>query len=179
LYLANYSQNLKQNHYSDCFYISCKHLISENMNRRELIQRVVLGSTALIVLPTAFTSCTKDPAPDPNPNPNPNPGPGAGGSKITLDLNLAENTALNTTGGTKIVQTLIVANIGGGAFVALSSICTHNGCTVDYNTGVSRFVCPCHGSSFSTTGSVVNGPAASPLASYAVSKAGNVLTITL
>lgn len=147
------------------------------MNRRDLIQRVLLGTTALIVLPSAFTGCSKDE--EPVPGPGPTPGPTTGGSKITLDLTLPENSALNNVGGSKIVQTLIVANTGGGNYVALSSACTHEGCTVDYSSGTQKFVCPCHGSSFSTSGSVLTGPASSSLKSYAAVKSGTILTITL
>jgi len=144
------------------------------MNRRDLVQKVLLGSTALIVIPSAFTSCQKDPGPDPDPGPGPNPG-----SKITIDLSLAENSALNSAGGTKIVQSVIVAKLGNGSFAALNSICTHEGCTVGYNSGADNFQCPCHGSVFATTGSVINGPAATALKSYPVSQSGTILTISL
>ena len=44
---------------------------------------------------------------------------------------------------------------------ALSSICTHLGCLVNYNTDL--FECPCHGSKFDLNGNVLNGPALQPL----------------
>lgn len=144
------------------------------MDRREVIQRVLLGGAALIVIPSAFTSCEKKTEPDPEPT----PGPGPTGSKITIDLSLPDNSALNTTGGSKVVQTLLVFNTG-TSFLALSSICTHEGCTVNYISGAGNIQCACHGSQFSTTGSVLVGPATSPLATYAVSKSGNILTIQL
>jgi cytochrome b6-f complex iron-sulfur subunit len=144
------------------------------MDRREVIQRVLLGGAALVVIPSAFTSCEKKTEPDPEPK----PGPGPAGSKITIDLSLADNSALNTAGGSKIVQTLLIFNTG-TSFVALSSICTHEGCTVNYISGAGNVQCGCHGSQFSTTGSVLAGPATSPLASYAVNKTGNILTIQL
>lgn len=144
------------------------------MDRREVIQRVLLGGAALIVVPSAFTSCEKKTEPDPEPT----PGPGPAGSKITIDLSLADNSALNTAGGSKIIQTLLVVNTG-TSYIALSSICTHESCTVNYISGAGNIQCGCHGSQFSTTGSVLAGPATSPLASYPISKSGNILTITL
>jgi Rieske Fe-S protein len=147
------------------------------MNRRDLIQRVLLGTTALIVMPPAFTSCSKDDAPVPDPGTNPGTGTG-GGNKITLDLTLPENSVLNNVGGSKIVQTLLVASTAAG-YIALSSICTHEGCGVSFDSTASNIKCGCHGSSFTTAGSVITGPATMPLASYNVSKTGNILTISL
>jgi cytochrome b6-f complex iron-sulfur subunit len=136
------------------------------MNRRELVQKIVLGGTVLIFVPSVIESCTKAPVTDP------------GGSKINLDLSLPDNSSLNTTGGSKIVQNIIVINTGSSNFVALSSICTHMGCTVGYDSGAGNIKCPCHGSVYATTGSVITGPAPAALHSYAISKTGNILTIT-
>jgi cytochrome b6-f complex iron-sulfur subunit len=47
-------------------------------------------------------------------------------------------------------------------FHAISSVCTHLGCVVAHNEG-EGFACPCHGSRFSTDGSVVGGPAPAAL----------------
>jgi len=61
---------------------------------------------------------------------------------------------------------LYVFNSADG-FFAISSTCTHLGCTVRH-TGAG-FECPCHGSRFDENGLVVQGPAPQPLAWYAVS----------
>jgi len=78
-----------------------------------------------------------------------------------------------------IVQNIIIINTGSNNFVALSSVCTHQGCTVGYNSGAGNIQCPCHGSVYTTSGSVVAGPAPKSLQSYPVTLKNNILTINL
>lgn len=51
---------------------------------------------------------------------------------------------------------------------AISSICTHFGCTVQWDAESNKFNCPCHGSQFDSQGRVVRGPAKRPLAQISV-----------
>jgi cytochrome b6-f complex iron-sulfur subunit len=140
------------------------------MNRRDSLQKIVLGGTVLVLIPSVLKSCSKDPVTIPEET--------VPGTDITLDLSLSLNSPLNTAGGSKVVRNILVFNTGAG-FVALSSVCTHEGCTVGYDLPANNIKCPCHGSVFAITGSVITGPAPYGLQLYPVNIKGNILTISL
>lgn len=102
------------------------------------------------------------------------------GNTVTVDV--TAGSALSTVGGAALVQSsagaMLVMQTSQGVFSALTAVCTHQGCTVNgINNGV--YVCPCHGSRFASTGSVVNGPAAQQLRQFATQLSGSTLTITV
>ena len=51
---------------------------------------------------------------------------------------------------------------------ALSTVCTHLGCTPNWLDGEQKFKCPCHGSGFYITGVNFEGPAPRPLERFAI-----------
>ena len=53
-----------------------------------------------------------------------------------------------------------------GGFLAISSKCTHLGCTVPWLDKEKKFACPCHGSVFDIRGEVINPPAPRALDIY-------------
>ena len=60
---------------------------------------------------------------------------------------------------------------------ALSTVCTHLGCTPNWQASESKFKCPCHGSGFYKTGVNFEGPAPRPLERFkiALSDDGEIL----
>ncbi len=52
---------------------------------------------------------------------------------------------------------------------ALSTVCTHLGCTPNWLPNEGKFKCPCHGSGFRSTGLHFEGPAPRPLERFALS----------
>lgn len=65
-----------------------------------------------------------------------------------------------------------------GKLSALSAVCTHSGCTVEWKgEAKSPIHCPCHDSIFSATGAPQSGPAKKPLARYNVQFSGGKASI--
>jgi Rieske Fe-S protein len=60
-----------------------------------------------------------------------------------------------------------------GSLSALSILCTHVCCECEYIRSNKVIACPCHGSVFDLSGSVVNGPAIVPLPSISLRTDGS------
>ncbi len=59
--------------------------------------------------------------------------------------------------------------------IALDSLCTHQGCQVEWTD--TEFACPCHGSKFSADGEVTSGPATEALGTYEAKIDGNLVLV--
>jgi Rieske Fe-S protein len=87
-------------------------------------------------------------------------------------------TADVPVGGGKVFpeQKIVVTQPADGDFKAFSAVCTHQSCLVS-KIADGTIDCTCHGSKFSADdGSVVNGPATSPLAEVAITLDGGTIT---
>jgi cytochrome b6-f complex iron-sulfur subunit len=104
------------------------------------------------------------------------------GADTCIDLANAANAPLVGVGGTMVIDaandTILIVRVSETAVVALSAVCTHSGCIVEFNTSAQRIDCPCHGSEFGTDGHVIAGPAGRPLKVYQASLANNTITVT-
>ena len=140
------------------------------MKRRDLIKKAMLGGTTLILMPTAFNSCSKDKENNDE-----------AGIIFTIDLTDPTYAALKNGGGSFVYgNQIIVVNSGQWGFWAFDSQCTHAGCTVQViwpPLGTTLFRCPCHSSTFDDYGKVVAGPATTDLKEYRVVKSGDILSI--
>ena len=98
------------------------------------------------------------------------------GNRVSVTL---AGTPLATNGSAALVtassRDYLVYRTGDQAFSVLTAICTHEGCTVAGFEN-STFVCPCHNSAYSTTGTVTRGPATRALAQFQWSVADGVLS---
>jgi len=70
-----------------------------------------------------------------------------------------------------------LARLADGGFLALSSTCSHLGCTVPWNDETRTFPCPCHASLFEITGDVKGPPASRALDLFPVTIEGGILEV--
>lgn len=71
----------------------------------------------------------------------------------------------------------IVVNVRGMGYIALSRVCTHLGCLVEYNKEENKFICPCHAGTFNIEGNVISGPPPKPLAKLPLTVEGDNIII--
>jgi cytochrome b6-f complex iron-sulfur subunit len=136
------------------------------MNRKDFLSALGLG-TAAVACSYCLNGCKPLDSPITAPT----------NVDFTLDLTASTNAALKTNGGYLYNGGIIIARTANSSYVALSQICTHAGGTVQYVVSSNSFYCPNHGSNFATNGSVINGPATSPLTAYHTSLNGSSLRV--
>jgi cytochrome b6-f complex iron-sulfur subunit len=72
---------------------------------------------------------------------------------------------------------IVVINRRGKGYIALSRVCTHLGCLVNYDRDEEIFVCPCHAAEFTREGLRIRGPAPRPLDRIAMRVEGDEIII--
>jgi Rieske Fe-S protein len=99
--------------------------------------------------------------------------PGSGSAAPAGPSALARTADIPVGGGKVLAdKKIVITQPQAGSFNAFTAVCTHQGCIVGSVTG-GTINCPCHGSKFNiANGSVVNGPAASPLAPVGIKVQG-------
>ncbi len=138
-----------------------------SMGRRQFMNVLMFGSEALVAL-GALYPVVKYFIP-----------PSAGGSTggvtakdaLGNDILVSEYLANHPAGDRNLAQGLkgdptylVVQNDHTIANYGINAVCTHLGCVVPWNVNENKFMCPCHGSQYDSTGKVVRGPAPLSLA---------------
>ena len=148
-------------------------------NRREFC-RCCGRAAGLLALGTA-AGCGGNSATGPSSNAQSLPSVSATVSGRTVSIQAGAGTNLAASGAMAIAQTSIgtflVSRTGTTSATALTAVCTHEGCTITGFSG-SQFVCPCHGSTFTSSGSVVKGPASRSLQQFNAQVNGDVISFT-
>jgi cytochrome b6-f complex iron-sulfur subunit len=98
-------------------------------------------------------------------------------ANFSIDLNDPKYSSLQTVGAVLLVNNVFIVCTAQSAYIALSRVCTHQGCSVNYNSSGKNFVCPCHGGVYNINGKVVSGPPPAPLAQYQVMVSGSTLSV--
>lgn len=135
------------------------------MNRKEFFSKIFFGGSVLLAAPAVISACSSATPAD------------AAGNNV-IDLNSSQFASLKTVGGFAYNGNVFIIRTSDTQYTALSRICTHQGCTVSYNSSDKQLVCPCHGARYNTNGNVINGPATRPLTVYKTTVEGTTLNIS-
>ncbi|MGM0532782.1 MAG: ubiquinol-cytochrome c reductase iron-sulfur subunit [Bacteroidota bacterium] len=153
------------------------------MTRKEFLIKIGIGAGVAVLTPVVFNACEdSETEPDEDENTDDNTddnGDDSSDDKVdfTIDLSDEDYSDLQEEGGYVYENDIIIAYLGDDEYFALSKICTHNQCTVEYNEGKELLECPCHGSEFEIDGDVASGPAEDPLKEYNTELDGQTLRI--
>ena len=105
---------------------------------------------------------------------------GTGGTEGTGGTTTVALSAIPVGGAVSVSigsTPVVVSQPTAGNVIAVSAVCTHQGCTVAPKG--KEFDCPCHGSRFdASTGDALSGPARDPLKKLTASVSGDTVTVT-
>lgn len=146
------------------------------MNRRDFLKNTTLtglGAAAGLAVLSGFDLTNLQAAPM-----------SPGGDVREIPLVLQDTPELQTIPGSyhldidDLEKSILVVRTADTTFLAIDLKCTHKGCDLAYdNKNGEKFQCPCHGSAFTTTGQVINGPASKPTVVYKTAFKDNTVTI--
>lgn len=149
---------------------------TDNLSRRQTLAGVALAGVGVPLLAACGEDATSSSRAS-EPSGTPSPGGGAGSGSAGGDV--LASTADVPVGGCAVYPDakLVVTQPAEGEFRCFTAVCTHQGCLVSSSSdGV--IPCPCHGSQFSLEdGSVVEGPASSPLEAVSIVVEGDDITL--
>ena len=167
---------------------------TEQMNRGEFMRSLGLSSAALMAfycMGTGLTACSKSSdsvspsttgngtgtTPTTTSGFTGNADASKGAISFTIDLTDANYKTLTTVGNYVYQNNIIIAHAKDGSYIAVSKICTHEGTTIQYILTEDDFYCPNHGSKYTDSGAVLNGPSTTAVQKFTTSLTGTTLTV--
>lgn len=150
---------------------------NDTISRRDFLERALIGAAAA----TLLASCAKEDSGE------------VAKSDLVLATKRADGSWVLPNGGEIAPGTtlqfgfgkpeapgilLSIAASGAAKLVAMDAICTHAGCTVQWQDDKKNLHCPCHNSRFDLKGKVLKGPATRPLPLYDVRIEGRDAILT-
>jgi cytochrome b6-f complex iron-sulfur subunit len=143
------------------------------MERKDFIEKVGMSGAAILVM-GCFGACSKSSGTGTTAPTNPNKP-----VDFTINISNAPYNVLQNNGGFYVdtANSVIIAKTSSGMLIAVSSLCTHQAVTLEYQNNNNRFYCSGHGSNFNTSGTVLNGPATTALKVYKLTLTGSLLRI--
>jgi Rieske Fe-S protein len=153
--------------------------MSVNLSRRAVVAGAC-GTACVAALSACASYRSGAPAPAAQQVPStPGPAdPSAAAAAPAAAAPLVSTSDVPVGGGVVLAeQDVVVTQPVAGEFHAFSATCTHQGCAVD-EIADGTINCPCHGSQFAVgDGSVVAGPAGSPLPERAIRVEGDSIVL--
>jgi cytochrome b6-f complex iron-sulfur subunit len=148
------------------------------MDRRTFLLRVGVGALASS-LPVAIAACTSETSKTATQKSAESGVPSARGFSAVGTMQDLDKNGFIQDKKFAAGPLLIVRNPADKTkLVAVNATCTHKGCIVDWNAKDQTFLCPCHGAKFKQDGTVANGPADKPLATFKVKTEGSSILVS-
>lgn len=163
--------------------------------RRLLLQAGLLAGVAavaasLTVPLRALGIRTGGPAPSPLPSPSPTSAPtpslapsvGPTSTPVAGGMPIARLADVRTAGSAVFTVPFdapaplpagdpgVLVRLADGSIVAFDAVCTHAGCTVEFDRADALLICPCHGATFDPAhdAAVLGGPTETPLSTLPI-----------
>lgn len=140
----------------------------DNPNRRRLLKSLVEGGIGASILSFLY----------PIVNfvlPPPSQGSGMESKEVGSENDLQPNSGMVFQFGN---EPALLVRTAEGELRAFTAICTHLGCTVNYEPDSKVIWCPCHNGMFDLHGRNIGGPPPRPLTEYKVNLRNGQIVVT-
>lgn len=146
--------------------------------KRTKFLNTMTGGLAAVCVSCLAAACAKEENPAPSGStPSSNPGQSSGSNSFTVKLDSELRAVNDFIAKNGVILIRIASGNAVSSFLAVSSVCPHAGATVEYVNTKSSFLCAAHGSTFSSDGSLVSGPATRGLTKLLIEISGTTLTV--